>query len=487
MSTGAPTTTATEPVRQQEHDTDHTRWVLPAMASAVFLLAMLQTLLVPVLPLIGTQLHATAASVGWVTTSTLLAAAALTPLLGRMGDTLGHKPVIVAALTTTLAGSLLAATTHTIGWLIVGRVLQGTAMGVFPLAISVLRTELPVERLTGGMSVTASALGVGSGAALVAAGVLTEGGADYRRLFWLTVAMTVVVIGTVLFALPRRPAPGGRVDYRGAAVLGSGLVLLLLPISQGHEWGWASNRTLTMFAGAVVVLGIFAWIQTRTAEPLVAMRMLTKRTIATTNLAALFVGFAMFSVFLGVSYFVQVPHMLTGYGFTASILSTSVVYMLPGAVVAMFTGPVAGRFIGKYGPRPVLISAALIGLAGMVLLVVAHSKTFEIVGIMVIGNAVIATCYAAMPALLIPHVGLHETGVANSVNAIMRTIGSAIGSALAITVLSGTTHSYRLPTGTVTIPTEGAFEVVFALAGAGFALAMLAALAGRDRIDRSYC
>ncbi|MFT4265006.1 MAG: MFS transporter [Nocardioides sp.] len=457
------------------------RLVLPTMAAAVFLLSMIQTLVVPVLTQIASQLDASATTVGWVTTATMLTASAVTPLLGRLGDVYGQKPLVVAALAVTLAGSLLAATTHSIEWLIVARVLQGASFGLFPLAISVLRHELPHERLVPGMAITASALGVGSGVALVATGLLTQGDADYRRIFWLCVVLSAAVLVAAVLALPRRAGQGGRVDYLGALVLAIGLVALLLPISQGHEWGWGSARVIGLFALAAVVLVGFVLLQDRTPEPLVATRLLSHRPVLATNLASLCVGFAMFAVFLGATYFVQTPEQLAGFGFGASVLRTSVVFMLPGAVVSMLMGPIAGRLVHAVGPRHVLLLASLVGVAGMVLLLALHGTEAEVIVALIVGNSAIAIAYASMPALLVSNVEHHETGIANSINSIMRTVGGAIGSALVITVLTSDVTTHALPGGgSVTLANEGAYELAFGLAALFFAAAaVMAGLAGK--------
>jgi MFS family permease len=92
----------------------YSRLVLPAMAANVFLLSMIQTVVVPALPLIGQQLHTSATTVGWVATATMLTASALTPLFGRLGDVFGNRRVILVALGLTIIGSLIAATAHSI-------------------------------------------------------------------------------------------------------------------------------------------------------------------------------------------------------------------------------------------------------------------------------------------------------------------------------------------------------------------------------------
>ncbi|WP_433832641.1 MFS transporter [Actinoplanes sp. CA-015351] len=458
--------------------------LLIAAAASSFLLSLIQSIPVPVLPLISQQLGADATTVGWVTTATLLAASACTPLLGRLGHVFGIKPVFIATLIVTLIGSVLAATVHDIGWLIVARVLQGTSMGLFPLGISLLRHEMPADKLTNGMAVVASTLGVGGGIALVAAGLLTQDGADYRRAFWLCVLVTAIALALAC-TLPRRAGAGGRVDLVGAAVLSTGLVSLLLPISQGHTWGWSSPRVLSLFAAAVVVLVGFYFLQRRTAAPLVSVEMLRHRPILVTNLAAMAVGFAMFAGQLATSYFVQIPREATGFGFTASVLETSIVYLLPGAVVSIVIGPLAGRLVGRIGPRFVLAIACGMSAIASASLAFLHSGKAEVIVAFVVVSCGIAMAYAAMPALLISHVEPHETGIANSVNSIMRTVGGTIGSALVITILAARTQQI----GTVALPTENAFRLSYGLGAivyaAGGALVLLFITGARSRVPKA--
>ena len=173
-------------------------------------------------------------------TANLLAAAVLTPVLGRLGDLRGERPVILGILVTVSLGTLLAIVTTSLPLLLLARVLQGASYGLFPLSIGVLRRELPHARLGVAMSVVSSTLGVGGVVGLVATGLLSGNGADYRTPFWLGLGVALLSLALAARVLPRRPpTASGRVDWWGALVLGAGLVLLLLPISQGHTWGWA--------------------------------------------------------------------------------------------------------------------------------------------------------------------------------------------------------------------------------------------------------
>ncbi|WP_092556782.1 MFS transporter [Actinoplanes derwentensis] len=429
--------------------------LLIAAAASSFLLSMIQSIPVPVLPQIAQQLGVDATTAGWVTTATLLAASACTPLLGRLGHVYGIKPVFIAALVITLIGSVITATVHDIGWLIAGRILQGASMGLFPLSISLLRHELPADRLTGSMAVVASTLGVGGGVALVAAGLLAQGDGDYRRAFGVSVLVSLIALALAC-TLPRRAGGGGRVDWLGAAVLSAGLISLLLPISQGHSWGWTSPRVLGLFAVAAAILAGFIILERRSAAPLVSVELLRHRPVLITNLAAMAVGFAMFAGQLATSYLVQIPRETAGFGFSASVLETSIVFLLPGAAVSIVAGPLAGRLVNRIGPRLVLVAACVTAALSSLSLALAHDGKAEVIIAFVLLSCGIAMAYAAMPALLISHVDPHDTSIANSINSIMRTIGGTIGSALVITILA--------------VPTQAAFRISYVMSAIVYAV-----------------
>ncbi|MGW8680039.1 MFS transporter [Streptomyces sp. NPDC055817] len=449
-----------------------------ALGAAAMVVSMMQTLVVPVLSIIQADLHATTANVSWVTTATLLSAAVFTPLLGRFGDQHGKKPTLVGVLLVMIAGSVLAATTSSLTWLIVGRVMQGAATAIFPLALSVLREEIKPAKLHGAMALVSGTLAFGSGLALVGAGLLTQGSnPDYHQVFWLAVALAVMALAGVLLAVPpSRAKTGGRTDWLGALALAMLLVLLLLPISQGHEWGWTSDRTLGAFVGAVVMAFVWVAVERRVKEPMVDMKMFVHRPVLFTNLAGLLLGFAMFAQFIGVSYLVQMPESLTGYGFGASVLDAAVVYLLPTTLVSLVGAQAGGLLVRRISARFTLATGAAFGVLGFVWLTAAHGTTASVIGAgMVIGLA-ISFGYASMPALIVASVPAHQTGIANGINSISRSVGSAVASAVITSLLASKTIA--LPDGMPVLPQESQFTLSFAIAGAAFALVVVVALTG---------
>jgi predicted MFS family arabinose efflux permease len=444
-----------------------------ALSLGVTTLSLLQTLVVPVLGAIAEQLHVSTGAAGWVLTANLLAAAVLTPVLGRLGDLRGERPVILGILVVVAVGTVLAIVATSLPWLLVGRILQGASYGLFPLSISVLRRELPAARLSVAMSVVSSTIAVGGVVGLVGTGLLAGDGADYRRPFWIGLAVVLLSLALSALLLPRRPATGtGRVDWWGALMLGAGLVLLLLPVSQGHAWGWASPAVLGCLAAAALTLAGWVLLQQRTAEPLVRPAMLADRRTVIPNIAGLMTGIALFASFLAVLQYVQAPPEVTGYGFGASVLQASVVYLLPGAVAGILAAPYAGRLVSRLGPLPTLLAGATSGVAGFGLLAVLRGTPWVVVVAGLLTQLAVTVAYAALPTLVVQAVREDETGVANAVNSIARSVGQALGSTLAVTFIAANVDP---ATG---LPRDIAFTLVALTGAVSTAAVMLVAAAG---------
>jgi predicted MFS family arabinose efflux permease len=408
-----------------------------ALALGVTTLSLLQSLVVPVLGTIQQQLDISAAAAGWVLTANLLAAAVFTPVLGRLGDLRGERPVILGILGIVVAGTVLTIVASSLPLLLAGRILQGASYGLFPLSISVLRRELPEARLSVAMSVVSSTLAVGGVAGLVATGLLAGVGVDYRRPFWIGLGVALLSLALSYGVLPRRPAAGtGRVDWWGAVVLGAGLVLLLLPVSQGHDWGWGSPAVLGCLAGSAVVLTGWVLLERRTGEPLVRPALLADRRTIVPNVAGLMTGVALFASFLAVLQYVQVPPEVAGHGFGASVLEASVIYLLPGGIAGIVLAPFAGRLVSRLGALPTLIGGAASGIAGFTLLAFLRSEPWMVILAGLLTQLAVTFAYAALPALVVQAVSEAETGVANAVNSIARSVGQALGSTVAVTLIA---------------------------------------------------
>ena len=226
----------------------------------------------------------------------------------------------------------------------------------------------------------------------------------------------------------------------------------------------------------MVFAGWWLW-ERRASQPLVSTRMLTRRPILLTNLATIFVGMGLYFAFLGLTQFVQIPRAAAGYGFGASVLEASVIYLLPGALTGFVVALISGRFIDRFGARPVLVVAAVSGIAGFVFIAVAHSQAWQVIVAGILANAYISLGYGALPALVVGEVDAGETGVATGINAIARTIGSSIAAA------AGGGSARPFGRGRFRRSEESSFIAIFlgGAATAGLAMALIALSRPRER------
>jgi MFS family permease len=273
-----------------------------------------------------------------------------------------------------------------------------------------------------------------------------------------------------------------RVDVPGALLLSGTLVSLLLALTEGESWGWASARISALFAAAAV-FGI-AWVvvERRVAEPMIDMRMLAQRTVLFTNLTALLAGFAMFGSFVLVPNLIELPRglaasvsSLVDYGFGASPTRTGL-YLLPGALLGFFSGPLAGVLGRRYGSRVPLSLGMALAAVGITILALAHDEPWQVmVGMGILGIG-IPFSFAAMAKLIVDAVRPTETGVATGVNTVMRTIGGVMGAQIGAAILTADTI------GAPSVPAESAFVTAFLLSALVAAVAAVVGLLAGPRV-----
>ncbi|WP_129309425.1 MFS transporter [Streptomyces sp. L2] len=444
--------------------------VVPVLAFAGIVVAVMQTLLVPVIKDLPQLLDASPSNASWVLTSTLLSGAVATPIMGRLGDLYGKRRMLIASLAVMVVGAVISALTSDLLTMIVGRTLQGFAMGAIPLGISLMRDMLPREKLGSAMALMSSSIGVGGGLALPAAALVAQH-ADWHALYYGAAGLGVVSIALTLLVVPESPMRAeGTFDVLGALGLSTGLVLFLLPISKGSDWGWTSATTLGLFAASAVVLVLWGVLELRLKAPLIDLRTTARPAVLFTNLASIMVGVAFFVVSLVLPQLLQLP-TATGYGLGQSMVVSGLL-VAPLGLTMMFTAPVYARLSAKYGPKITLILGLIIIAIGYGAGLGLMSAAWQSLVISMILGAGIGLAYSSLPALIIGAVPASETGAANGLNTLMRSIGTSVSSAVVGMVLANTGQNV----GGIEIPTMHGFRVSFLIATAAVAAGLLLAL-----------
>src|SRR6202162_3397943 len=157
-----------------ESERIHPNLILAVLCLAGLAYAVLSSAVIPALPTSHHELHTTETGVTWLLTGFLLSASVGTAIIGRLGDMSGKELLLLWTLLVLAAGTLLAALSNSLAMVIVARVIQGVAGGIFPLAFSIARDEFPQDRVAGSIGLMSSILGVGGGCGLVIGGLIVE-------------------------------------------------------------------------------------------------------------------------------------------------------------------------------------------------------------------------------------------------------------------------------------------------------------------------
>ncbi|PAK28029.1 MFS transporter [Streptomyces sp. alain-838] len=437
--------------------------VVAVLAFAGIVVSLMQTLVIPLVPQLPELLNASASDTAWAVTATLLASAVATPVVGRLGDMYGKRRMLLVSLVLLSAGSVLCGLADSLTPMILGRVLQGLSAGVIPLGISIMRDELPAEKLPSATAVMSASLGVGGALGLPAAALIADN-FDWHVLFWVSAVFGAAALALIVSLVPEsRVRTGGRFDLVGALGLSAALVCLLLAVSKGGSWGWTSGTTLGLFAGGAVFLLVWGFHQLRTGHALVDLRVAAHPQVLFTNLASMSFGFSMFAMSLVIPQLLQLPEA-TGYGLGESLLVSGLV-LAPQGLVMMGMAPVSARISRARGPKVTLMLGALTVAVGYALNTVMMAEIWQLVFVSCIIGAGVGLAYGAMPALVMGAVPVSETAAANSLNTLMRAIGTSVSSALAGVVLAQMTTTF----GHTDLPSESGFRTVMII-GAGAAL-----------------
>jgi EmrB/QacA subfamily drug resistance transporter len=457
----------TTALRRTPPDERNPLQVMSVLLLACVSFALAQTLVIPALPAIATELDASTSATSWVLTGFLLSASVATPIIGKLGDLYGRGRVLTIVLVLFALGGVIDALAPTIEVLIAGRVLQGVAGGVFPLAFGIVRDTSPRHKVPGHLAALSAVFGIGGGIGLPLSGVLVDH-ADISWLFWITL-VALPAAAAAYFLIPSAPSDHRpRIDWIGAFLLSASLASLLLGVTHAEAWGWTSPRTLGLLLGGAALSLLWVRVEARVPEPLIELGVLRQRAVAATNVTATLIGIAMFSSFLLIPQFAQTPES-TGYGFGFSVTQAGLL-LVPSALVQIMVGPIAGRLGVRIGFRRVLALGTLLCAISFGLLAVAHQTPWEFVVAGMFLGAGICFAFAAMANLVVAASPPAQVGIATGINTVMRTVGGAFGSAISTAILAA--HLV----GATGLPSEGAYTVAFvfsaivALGATGMAL-----------------
>ncbi|MDT5195918.1 MAG: hypothetical protein QOH20_2672, partial [Mycobacterium sp.] len=400
--------------------------IFVAVLLGMLLAALDQTIVATALPTVVSDLGG-AGHQSWVVTSYLLASTIVTAVVGKLGDMFGRKVVFQASVLFFLAGSVLCGLATSMTMLVAARALQGIGGGaIMVTAMAVIGEVIPLRERGRYQGALGAVFGVTTVIGPLLGGFFTDH-LTWRWAFWINVPVALVVLAVGATAIPAlATSTKPRIDYMGILLVGLGASGLVLATSWGGgEYAWASPMIVSLFVGSAAALALFVWVETRTTEPILPMRLFASPVFTVCCILAFIVGFAMLGALTFLPTFMQ---FVDGVSATESGFRT--LPMVAGLLItSMGSGVIVGR-TGRYKIFPVVGTAVM--AVGFLLLSQMDAATptwQQSVFLFVLGTG-IGMCMQTLILTVQNTMSFTDLGVATSGVTFFRTIGSAFGAAI---------------------------------------------------------
>jgi EmrB/QacA subfamily drug resistance transporter len=367
----------------------------------------------------------------WVVTAYLLASTASTALYGKLSDIYGRKPLYQIAITLFLVGSILCGAAQNMEMLIGARAIQGLGGGgLLVVAFAIIGDVIPPRERGKYQGYFGAVFGVSSIAGPLLGGFFVDG-PGWRWIFYINVPIGLAALYVTSRHLTNTAKrQQHKIDWLGAALLVGGVSALLLSLEQGRDRGWGSTPILGLEVLALVLLGLFLWVESRVDEPILPLPIFKIRTFAVTSGLAFLTGMGLFGVIVFLPVYLQI---VKGLSPTASGLAT-----LPLMLGLLFASIGSGRIIsarGKYKIFPII--GLGITFVALILLATLETDTprWQYSGYMLLLGLGFGCTTQILVLAAQNSVERKDLGVATSTATFVRQMGGTFGTAIFGTVL----------------------------------------------------
>ncbi|MBV9817351.1 MAG: MFS transporter [Solirubrobacterales bacterium] len=415
-------------------------WLVLVIACLAQFMVVLDISVVNIaLPRIQNGLHFSASDLQWVVNAYTLVFGGFLLLGGRAADLLGRRRLFIAGVVLFSAASLFNGLAQSSGMLIVGRGLQGLGGAlVSPAALSIVTTTFTDgDQRTRALGVWSAIAAGGAAAGLLLGGVLTDV-ASWRWVFFINVPVGIATVALALRYVVESRLQGVRRSYdvAGAVTVTVGLVVLVYAIVKAQSFGWGSARTLGLGAAAVVLLGAFLWIESRSEAPLMRLGIFRVRSLAVGDTSLLLVASGMFGMFFFASLYVQdILHY--------SPLKAGLAFLPVTAGIILGSG-IAQGIIKRLGVRNVAAFGITVATIGMLILtrVPVHGSYVSnlLVGLIPLSLGLGLT-FVPVTLLGTSGVAREDSGLASGLFNTAQQVGGSLGLAILSTIAASHTSS----------------------------------------------
>ncbi|NLV77869.1 MAG: MFS transporter [Rhodococcus sp.] len=402
--------------------------VLAGLLAALFTALLSSTIVSTALPTIIGDLQGTQTQYAWVITTALLANAASTPIWGKLADLFNKKLLVQISIVIFVVGSVIAGLAHNVPVLLGARVVQGLGMGgLTALVVAIIGSIIPPRERGRYSGYMGAVMAVAMSGGPVLGGVIVDSPLGWRWCFYVCVPIAIVALvllqRTLSIATVRKADV--KIDWLGATLITAGVSVLLVWVSfagkEGYyEWFSLDSALYVLIGVALLVATVI--VESKVADPVIPLKIITERTTALAIIASIAVGVGLFGA---TTFLTQYFQTARGYGPTAAGLLT--IPMVFGTLVSSL---VSGQLITRFGHwKPFIIGGAVLQFVGFALLgTIDHATSMQLIGVYI---AVVGLGTGMLMQNLVlavqNTVSVRNIGAASSSVAFFRTFGGAIG------------------------------------------------------------
>ncbi len=461
--------------------------VMLLLAGIVMTVLYVEGMLTPSLLTIQGDFHVDTAQVTLIISAYAIAGVALSPVIGKLGDILGKRKVLMGTMLAYAAAVSVTGFSPNFTFMVAARTIQGIGLTILPLGMSLVREEFPRELVPRAQGLLSAMFGIGFAISLPLGSFVSQ---NYGWRDTYHSAIPVVLLLTIgVFLLVRESnyrRPNARVDYGGALLIGLSLAGIVAALSQGQAWGWGSKLTLSFgIAGLALLVPFILWERRWTRmgrEPVVDPRLLRERNVAVTNTVVTVSGLGMYMALFALIYRFEFSP-LSG-GFSQDILQAGI-DIVPLALSMLVISILASLLVSRTGVKPLAVGGAMVTSLGFVLVASATTLGQVLLYELVVG-AGMAFLNASIINMLVLTVDPRDMGQATAMNNVFRNLGGSVGAPIVGALLAAYVVSVPgLPAGSPLPPSLQAFQYAFWIAAVITVVGGIAVLLGEEVLGPS--
>jgi MFS family permease len=435
--------------QQKEIDTKISpyAWKILSLLGIIAIMVMYaETMLIPAIPDIITDLNISFGMSSWILTAYLISGAVMTPICASLSDIYGRKKILLIVVSIYLIGTTIAYFVSDIATFLIARSIQGIGISMFPIAFSIIRDCFPREKISIGQGVITSMFAAGAAVGFSIGGLIVHN-YGWHFTFLTLIPLTVLFILLVWKYIDIRKIEkykqlnydinkdnaeilSTKVDIKGALSLSIAITcfLLALTLFENNISDYTIQSVIILlFIISLSTIALFIIIERRTDQPLINFKLFSNRTILSANLLILIIGFTHFMIFQSIPILARNPEPL---GFGLDAVNTGNI-QLPFAIIFVLFGPTSGIIISRMGSLKPIILGTIITSISFLFMLFFHTKEYYIsVALAVFATGLSFTAIGAMNIIIL-FTPSNYIGRSTGLSVLIRILGSSVGPVIA--------------------------------------------------------